>query len=288
MERVASKEEARQAVADARREHKTIALVPTMGALHQGHLSLVRAACERADYVAVSIFVNPTQFGPGEDFEAYPRDLVHDIELLTAEGVNLVLTPATETMYATDAQVTVDPGPLARRWEGEIRPGHFTAVATIVAKLFAIVRPDIAFFGEKDYQQLRIVERVVRDLDIPATIVGCPIVRERDGLAMSSRNTRLAPRDRSAALALCEALEAAARTVAWGEASGEVIEEAMAAEFAKRPGIEMDYAAVVDPQTLEPMSVIDRQARALVAGRIGSLRLIDNAALVPCEPGVTS
>jgi pantoate--beta-alanine ligase len=184
--------------------------------------------------------------------------------------------------------VTVDPGSLARRWEGEARPGHFTAVATIVAKLFAIVRPDVAYFGEKDYQQLRIVERVVRDLDIPATIVGCPIVRERDGLAMSSRNTRLAPQDRTAALALCEALEAAARAVAWGETSGEVIQEAMAAEFAARPGIDLDYAALVDPQTLEPMSVVDRQARALVAGRIGSLRLIDNAPLVPCESEVTA
>ncbi|MDP2401885.1 MAG: pantoate--beta-alanine ligase, partial [Actinomycetota bacterium] len=196
MERVASKEEARQAVADARREHKTVALVPTMGALHAGHLSLVRAACERADYVAVSIFVNPTQFGPGEDFEAYPRDLARDLELLVAEGVNLVFTPAVEAMYAADAQVTVDPGSLARRWEGEARPGHFTAVATIVAKLFAIVRPDIAFFGEKDYQQLVLIGRMVRDLNMPVRIEGVPTVREADGVARSSRNRYLSSEER--------------------------------------------------------------------------------------------
>ncbi len=286
MERVASKEEARQTIAGARRESKTIALVPTMGALHEGHLSLVRAACKRAGYVAVSIFVNPTQFGPAEDFETYPRDLDRDLGLLKAEGVDLVFTPVAETMYAADAQVTVDPGPLAVRWEGQVRPGHFTGVATIVTKLLTIIRPDLAFFGEKDYQQMRIVERVVRDLDIPATVVKCPIVREPDGLAMSSRNMRLDADARASALALCEALEAAARMLARGETSGEALQSVMAAEVASRPGIELDYAAVVDPLTLEPMPVVDRLARGLVAGRVGPIRLIDNAPLEPAAHGV--
>ena len=281
MERVTSKEECRQALAQARHEAKTIALVPTMGALHQGHLSLVRAACKRADYTAVSIFVNPTQFGPGEDFAAYPRDLEHDLELLRAEGVDLLFTPTTEVMYAADAQVTVDPGPLATRWEGEVRPGHFAGVATVVAKLLNIVRPDVAFFGEKDYQQLRVVERMVRDLDLAVGIVPCEIVRERDGLAMSSRNVRLSPQERTEAIALCEALEAAVAAVAWGERSGEALVACMAEEAAKRPLVTLDYAAVVDPRTLEPVGTVTGPARAIVAAKVGPVRLIDNAALVP-------
>jgi len=281
MERVTSKEECRQALAQARREAKTIALVPTMGALHQGHLSLVRAACKRADYTAVSIFVNPTQFGPGEDFAAYPRDLEHDLELLRAEGVDLLFTPTTEVMYAADAQVTVDPGPLATRWEGEVRPGHFAGVATVVAKLLNIVRPDVAFFGEKDYQQLRVVERMVRDLDLAVGIVPCEIVRERDGLAMSSRNVRLSPEERAQAVGLCEALEAAVRAVAWGERSGEALAACMAQEVAARPLVTLDYAAVVDPHTLEPVDTVTGPARAIIAAKVGPVRLIDNAALVP-------
>lgn len=285
MERVSSKEEARQAISQAKREGKTTALVPTMGALHEGHLSLVRAACKRADYTAVSIFVNPTQFGPGEDFEAYPRDLAHDLELLSAEGIDLLFTPSTEAMYAPDAQVTVDPGPLARRWEGEVRPGHFDGVATVVSKLLNIMRTDLAFFGEKDYQQLRIIERMVRDLDVPVTVVPCAIVRERDGLAMSSRNAYLSAEERSQATALCEALEAAAALLAWGETSGEALVAAMAEEAAKRPLVALDYAAVVDPATLEPLDAVDRPARAIVAAHLGATRLIDNAALTPPARG---
>lgn len=281
MERVTSKEEARQALASARREAKTIALVPTMGALHEGHLSLVRAACKRADYTAVSIFVNPTQFGPNEDFAAYPRDLEHDLDLLRAEGVDLLFTPTTDVMYATDAQVTVDPGPLAARWEGEARPGHFGGVATVVAKLLNIVRPNLAFFGEKDYQQLRVIERMVRDLDLAVNVVPCPIVRERDGLAMSSRNAYLSPEERAESLALCEALEAAVQAVAWGETDAEAVLQAMRIEFAKRPLAVLEYVAVVDPATLEPVSDLGVPARALVAARLGATRLIDNAALVP-------
>jgi len=281
MERVTSKEECRQAVAQARREGKTVALVPTMGALHAGHLSLVRAACKRADYVAVSIFVNPTQFGPNEDFSAYPRDIDHDLELLGAEGVDLLFAPTTEAMYAADAQVTVDPGPLAARWEGEVRPGHFAGVATVVAKLVNIVRPDVAFFGEKDYQQFRVVQRMIRDLDLAVGIVPCEIVRERDGLAMSSRNVRLSAEERAQATALCDALEAAVRAVAWGERSGEALAACMAKEVAKRPLATLDYAAVVDPVSLEPVGTITGVARALIAAKVGPVRLIDNAALVP-------
>lgn len=285
MERVGSKEEARQAVAGARREGKTVALVPTMGALHEGHLSLVRAACKRADYTCVSIFVNPTQFGPGEDFEAYPRDLEHDMTLLRAEGVDLLFTPSTGAMYAADAQVVVEPGPLAARWEGEVRPGHFAGVATVVAKLLGIVRPDLAFFGEKDFQQLRIIERMVLDLDIATTVVPCPIVRERDGLAMSSRNAYLGPEERAQALALSEALEAAARALAWGESGAGVLAAAMAEEIAAHPLVQLDYAAVVDAATLEPLDRVAGPARALIAARVGTTRLIDNVALVPTTQG---
>lgn len=281
MERVASKEEARQALAAARREGKRIGLVPTMGALHDGHLSLVRASCKRADYTVVSVFVNLTQFGEGEDFESYPRDLERDLSLLAAEGVDLVFAPSTAVMYAPDAQVTVDPGPLAKRWEGESRPGHFAGVCTIVAKLFSIVGPDLAFFGEKDYQQLRIIQRMARDLDFATAVVGCPTVRERDGLAMSSRNAYLSAEERSHARALSEALEEAAQAVAWGETDAAELGRIMAAGFEARPLAELEYAVVVDPDTLEPLDTIGASARALIAARVGATRLIDNATLAP-------
>jgi len=286
VEWVVSKEEARQAVADARREGRTIAFVPTMGALHEGHLSLVRAAARRASYVAVSIFVNPAQFGPHEDFDAYPRDLAGDAGLLRAEGVDLLFAPTTEGMYgdgdaALDTAVKVDPGALATVWEGSARPSHFIGVATIVTKLFGVVRPDLAFFGEKDFQQFRIIERVVRDLDIPAKIVSCPVVRDRDGLALSSRNVNLNAIARGDALALYAAISAAGAAVAAGERSASVLKELMTAEFDSRPGIAMDYAVIVDPYTLEELTAVDRPARVLVAGRVGQVRLIDTAPIVP-------
>ncbi|MDF1542923.1 MAG: pantoate--beta-alanine ligase [Anaerosomatales bacterium] len=281
MERVASKDEARRAAAEARAEGKTIALVPTMGALHEGHLSLVRAACERADYVVVSVFVNPTQFGPGEDFETYPRDLDADLQLLAAEGVDLVFVPSAAVMYAPDASVTVDPGSLASRWEGEIRPGHFVGVATVVTKLLSIVRPDLAYFGEKDYQQLQVVCALVRDLDLGVGVVGRPIVRDRDGLALSSRNARLSPSQRQAALAIPAALEAAAQALAWGEREARALERAMFEHLAGVEGLSLDYAVVVDPDTLEPLEQVQRSARALVAARIGDIHLIDNCGLEP-------
>ncbi len=281
MERVGSKAEARKTVADAHAEHKTVALVPTMGALHDGHLALVRAACARAEYVVVSVFVNPTQFAPGEDYETYPRDIDHDMDLLAAEGVDLAFTPSAAHMYAGDAGVTVDPGPLGARWEGEVRPGHFTGVATVVTKLLSIVRPDVAYFGEKDYQQLQVVRRAVADLDLAVTVTPHPVVRDRDGLALSSRNVHLSAEERVAARAVPAALEAVAEALAWGERDARALEWAMTDVLAEEPSLAIDYVAVVDPATLEPLDAVDRAARALVAARIGPTRLIDNCELLP-------
>ncbi|MBC7266744.1 MAG: pantoate--beta-alanine ligase [Coriobacteriia bacterium] len=278
MEQAVSKEEIRQLVLEARREGKRVALVPTMGALHEGHLSLVRAAQARADVVAVSIFVNPTQFGPGEDFEAYPRDLQRDLAALAAEGVDAVFTPSTEAMYAPDAQVTVDPGPLGEVWEGASRPGHFRGVCTIVAKLFSLVAPDLAFFGEKDFQQLVIVKRMVADLDFPVKVVGCPIVREPDGLAMSSRNAYLTREERAAATVLYRALREAETLACGGETDVEYLERAMRDTIEAEPLAQLDYAALVDPKTLARATSV-AGARAIVAARVGSTRLIDNMAM---------
>ena len=282
IERIASKNEVRAAIQAARHEGKTIGLVPTMGALHEGHLSLVQAACQRTDVVVVSIFVNPTQFAPGEDFERYPRTVDADLELLSAEGVEYVFTPSVEEMYPAGFDTMVDPGSLASRWEGEIRPGHFSGAATVVAKLLNIVRPDLAFFGEKDYQQLRIVSRMAEDLDLGVGIVGCPIVRDASGLALSSRNAYLSPEQRAAALALPEALEAAAAAVAWGETDASALGAVMAETVARVGGdaVELEYAAVVDSLTLEPAGKLSGEARALIAARVGSTRLIDNCRLV--------
>ncbi len=281
IERLSSKSEVRAAVAAARRDGKRVGFVPTMGALHAGHLSLVQAACARTDIVVASIFVNPTQFGPGEDFDAYPRRIEADIELLAADGVEIAFTPSAAEMYGDGAAVTVEPGPLASRWEGEVRPGHFTGVATVVTKLLSVVRPDIAFFGEKDYQQLQIVKRVVADLDLGCQVVGCPTVRDEDGLALSSRNAYLTAEERHLALALPAALEAAEQAAAWGERSADVLVALMRDTVAERAGgaLALDYAAVVDPETLEPLERVDHRARALIAGRLGSTRLIDNCSI---------
>ena len=285
MESVASKAEARKAVADARCDGKTIALVPTMGALHDGHLALVRAARTRAAYVAVSVFVNPTQFTSGDDFDNYPRDLHRDLETLAAEGVDLVFAPSAAHMYAPDAAVTVDPGPLASRWEGEVRPGHFRGVATVVTKLLSIVRPDVAFFGEKDYQQLQVVRSVVADLDLAVTIAAHPVVRDRDGVALSSRNVLLDAETRRAARAVPTALDAAAEALAWGECDARALEGVMMDALAAEPLLTVDYAAVVDSHTLEPAGTLTSSARALIAVCAGGVRLIDNGELVPPPEG---
>lgn len=285
IERISSKSELRAAVAEARREGKRIGFVPTMGALHAGHLSLVAAACQRTDVVVASVFVNPTQFGPGEDFDAYPRRVDDDLIVLGAEGVEFAFTPSVSEMYGDGPLVTVDPGALAARWEGEVRPDHFRGVATVVAKLLGVVRPDIAFFGEKDYQQLRLVKRLASDLDLGCSVVGCPTVRDSDGLALSSRNAYLTAEERAFALALPAALCAAEERLAWGETDGGTITTAMrdAVERVAGEAMTLDYAAVVDPLTLEPLALVDREARAIIAGRVGSTRLIDNCALKPKE-----
>lgn len=283
IERVVSKADVRDAVAAARVAGKTVGFAPTMGALHEGHLSLMRAAGARCDLVVASIFVNPTQFGPNEDFERYPRRIEADMELLAPAGVHLVWTPTTDEMYVDGAQVTVDPGPLAARWEGAIRPGHFTGVATVVTKLLSVVRPDAAFFGEKDYQQLAIVRALVRDLDIGCEIVDCPIVRDPDGLALSSRNAYLSPEERHAGLGLAHALWAAASELVLGERDARALEAAMRDAAARHAGdaLVLDYAAVVDAASLEPLVTLDREARAIIAGRVGTTRLLDNVALTP-------
>ena len=268
---------------NARRRGRGVGLVPTMGALHGGHLSLARRARERTGFVVASIFVNPTQFAPGEDYERYPRQLEADLELLESAGVDLVFAPEPAAMYPEGPQVSVAPGPLADRWEGEVRPGHFAGVATVVAKLFGILWPDAAFFGEKDFQQLAIVKRLALDLEFGVEVVGCPTVRDDDGLALSSRNVYLSAAQRAAGLGLPVALAAARDTLAAGETSGAALEARMraAASANSGEGLALDYAAVVDPDTLEPLPVVDRPARALIAGRVGATRLLDNCALVP-------
>jgi pantoate--beta-alanine ligase len=260
----------------------TLGLVPTMGALHEGHLSLVRRARRECDRVAVSIFVNPAQFGPSEDLDRYPRDLPGDLALLEREGTDVVFTPTPALVYPPGfcAWVTVER--LTERWEGASRPGHFRGVATVVLKLLNLVRPRRAYFGEKDYQQLRVVERMARDLDVPVTIVACPTVREPDGLAMSSRNVNLAPDDRRAATVLSRALRLAQAECARGERDATrlrtIVEQVITAE----PRARIDYVAVVEPLMLEPLTVIDEVgAVCCIAVRVGPVRLIDNMVLHP-------
>ncbi|MFW6640215.1 pantoate--beta-alanine ligase [Nocardiopsis algeriensis] len=274
---VRTPDELRRATATAGRT----ALVPTMGALHEGHRSLMRIARERADTVVVSVFVNPLQFGPGEDFERYPRDLDADTEVCAQEGVDIVFAPATETMYPAEQMVTVDAGAMGGRLEGASRPGHFTGVLTVVAKLFHLVRPDLAVFGEKDAQQIALVRRMVADLDIPVEIVGAPILRDPDGLASSSRNVYLSGPERVSARALSRAL-AAGREAAPGGAAAvrtaalAVLEGAAQAD----PPVELDYLALVDPATFTEAPDGHRGAAVLaVAARVGATRLIDNTSI---------
>jgi pantoate--beta-alanine ligase len=270
----------RDACEAARLEGGVVAFVPTMGFLHAGHTSLMQRAREDADLVAASIFVNPLQFGPAEDLEAYPRDLDRDLRLLEDASVDLVFAPEADEMYpAGRPQVTIDPGALAERLEGASRPGHFVGVCTVVAKLFSLVGPCRAYFGEKDAQQLAIVRRMAADLDMPVEVVGCPTVRDEDGLALSSRNVHLEPEERTAATCLYEALARAAWLVEGGERDARVL----VAELAKRIGAEpmamLDYVAVVDEETFEDVERLERPARALVAARVGKPRLIDNMVL---------
>jgi pantoate--beta-alanine ligase len=258
----------------------TLGFVPTMGALHEGHLSLVRRAGAECDQVAVSIFINPTQFGPGEDLDRYPRNVSADLALLHREGTALVFTPTAALVYPPGFSTWVSVEGLTERWEGASRPGHFRGVATVVLKLLDLVRPQRAYFGEKDYQQFRVVERMVRDLNVPTTIVSCPTVREPDGLAMSSRNVNLAPDDRRAATVLSRALRVAQAECATGERDAEALRMLVEKTIAGEPLARVDYVAVADPLTLEPLTVVDdRGAVCCVAAWVGGIRLIDNLLL---------
>ena len=265
-----------------RRSGGTLGLVPTMGSFHEGHLSLMHRARQERDSVAVSIFVNPLQFGPGEDFAAYPRDLDRDMALAREAGVDLVFAPEVEEMYPAGApEVTVHPGPLGDRLEGTIRPGHLRGVCTVVAKLFSLAGRCAAYFGQKDAQQLAVIRRMASDLSFPVEVVGCPIVRELDGLAMSSRNVYLSPQERGAALSLSRGLRAAVGRFAAGERSAAALSTAMREVVDAEPLASLDYAVVVNQETFEEVKRVDRPARALVAARVGRPRLIDNEALVP-------
>ncbi len=265
----------RSAIAAARAEGRRIALVPTLGALHEGHLTHVRRARELADLVVVSIFVNPLQFGPHEDLAKYPRDLETDLDALAPLGVEYVFAPSIDEMYPDGGtQVKVTGGPVASLFEGRSRPGHFDGVLTVVAKLLMIAQPDVVTFGQKDAQQLFLVQRMVRDLNIPTAIEVIPTVREPDGLAMSSRNRYLGPADRKAAQALSQALEAAASA---GDRGIDAVLAAAQGSLADRDLITLDYLKVVDPRTFLPVDDAHRgPARVLVAAQVGPARLIDN------------
>ena len=261
---------------------KRLALVPTMGFLHAGHQALICEGARRADAVAVSIFVNPTQFGPNEDLARYPRDLAGDLKKCAEAGATLVYAPQPPDVYPPGYQTYVQVEQVSRGLDGEKRPGHFRGVATVVTKLLALFRPHVALFGEKDYQQLQVIRALNADLELGAEIVGCPTVREADGLAMSSRNTYLDASARAQAVTLSRGLLAAQAAVRHGERSAGALQATIRAAMAGVPWVE-DYVAVVDGKTLEPVDqlVPGRPARALVAAFLGKTRLIDNVALEP-------
>jgi pantoate--beta-alanine ligase len=256
-----------------------LALVPTMGYLHEGHCSLIRAARQAAPTVAVSIFVNPAQFGPAEDLGRYPRDLEGDLRKSEAAGASFVFAPAgPEEMYPPGFQSYVEPGPLAQPLCGARRPGHFRGVCTVVAKLFALSRAECAFFGEKDFQQLLVIRRMARDLNLGTDVVGRPIVREKDGLALSSRNAYLSPEERQGALGLWRALSEVRARFAAGERDVVAL-ESLAAEVLVRHGLRADYAELRDPIELQRPAQADQSTRLLLAAFAGKTRLIDNGAL---------
>jgi len=258
---------------------KRLGLVPTMGALHEGHLSLVRAAREKTDVIATSIFVNPTQFGPTEDFSRYPRGLEKDCAILEREGVEFVFAPAVEQMYPAGAVTWVTVEGLSDRLCGKSRPGHFRGVATVVAKLFHIIEPDAAFFGQKDAAQHAILRKMVRDLDMPVAIEVCPIVREADGLALSSRNAYLNAEERKSALVLYRSLRRAQELFRTGERNSAKLIAAARQDFASEPSVRLDYFEIVNPDSLEPVLDTSSPSLAAVAAYVGNTRLIDNVLL---------
>ncbi|MFZ0662363.1 MAG: pantoate--beta-alanine ligase [Acidobacteriaceae bacterium] len=292
--------ETRSAIRTLRAGGRSIGLVPTMGALHEGHLSLVRAARESCDHpgtqrprgggpgdaVVASIFVNPTQFRPNEDFAKYPRTFEADCAALDREGVDAVFAPSVDEMYAAGAETFVDVEGVSGRLDGASRPGHFRGVATVVAKLFQIVGPDRAFFGQKDAAQVAVLRKMVRDLNFPVELVVCPIVRDPDGLAMSSRNRYLSPEERRQALSLHRALDEVSRLLKSGVASVGDLIAAAEAVLAREPLVRVDYCRVVDPDTLEDVADVSGGALVAVAAFVGATRLIDNELAVPTHAGL--
>lgn len=275
MKIVSTIEEVRAQVKEWKKEGKTIGFVPTMGYLHEGHISLIDAAGEN-DKVVVSIFVNPMQFGPTEDLASYPRDLEHDAKLCEEHGVDLIFHPTPEEMYGDQFYSYVDMDVLTKELCGLSRPVHFRGVCTVVTKLFNIVTPDRAYFGQKDAQQLAVIKRMVKDLNMPLTITGCPIIREEDGLAKSSRNTYLSPEERKAALVLSRSIFLGKEMVEKGERDCKRILAAMTEEIEKEPLAKIDYVKIVDLDTMQQVEKIDRGILAAIAVYIGKTRLIDN------------
>ncbi len=256
-----------------------VAFVPTMGALHAGHLALVAEARRRGDVVAMSIFVNPLQFGPGEDFARYPRDAEGDAAKARDAGVDLLFVPEPAEVYPREPRARVVPGAMADRWEGAVRPGHFAGVLTVVAKLFHLVQPDVAVFGQKDAQQAALVRAMARDLDFPLEVVVAPTVREADGLALSSRNVYLSADERRSARRLPEALAAVERAFAAGERRADRLLDAARLALAGEPALAPDYVALADPETLDPVDAAERGTLAMAAVRAGRTRLLDNVVL---------
>ena len=278
MQVISTKSEFREHLETVRALGRTVGLVPTMGALHEGHLSLLRAAANDCDVVALTIFVNPLQFGAGEDLDAYPRPLERDLELAEAAGADVVFTPTTDEMYPEPTLTNVHVDRLTSSMEGASRPTHFDGVTTVVTKLFNIAGPCRAYFGEKDFQQLAVVRRMVADLDQPVVIVGCPIVRENDGLAMSSRNVYLSSTEREAATVINRALRAGAAMIEAGESDPSVVESHMASIIDAEPLAVLDYAAVVNPESLltPDRLVSGTTVRWLMVAQLGTPRLLDN------------
>ncbi|HUJ30338.1 MAG TPA: pantoate--beta-alanine ligase [Candidatus Acidoferrum sp.] len=267
----------KQVAQEARKNDRLLGLVPTMGALHDGHVSLIRRAQQECSPVVVSIFVNPTQFGPSEDFQKYPRPIESDRAVLEKIGVDYLFAPSAGEMYPSGFRTAVDVERLSERLEGRSRPGHFRGVATVVLKLFEIVQPRFAFFGRKDAQQVRIVQQMASDFNLDTEIVVCPIVREPDGLALSSRNAYLKPEDRRAATVLCRALDALRREVTGGEHDVARLLVALRQVVDAEQSVSLDYAEIVDAETFEPVVTLRRRCYVLLAARVGGTRLIDNA-----------
>ncbi|MDI3254695.1 MAG: pantoate--beta-alanine ligase [Bacillota bacterium] len=272
-------QETQSACAQMRGEGRVLGFVPTMGALHEGHLSLVRAARAECDVVAVSIFVNPTQFGPNEDYAKYPRTLEQDCGLLEREGVHLVFAPTADEMYPEGASTFVLVEGVSERLDGASRPGHFRGVATVVSKLFHIVCPHKAYFGQKDAAQVAVLRKMVRDLNFPVQLVVCPTVREADGLAMSSRNRYLSPEERRQALVLSRSLKRVEEMVEQGERAAHRLIAAAREVFAEEPSVRVDYISVVDPDTLREVSEVSTGTLVALAAFVGGTRLIDNTIL---------